>query len=475
MSWLAVPLVEWLFGLGAWSRPDTHAFLVESLGWLALGLLHRRVAKEGWAASLAWAPVLLVWAFVARWSWVAGAIGLPVMVVLVRVLDDGLRRWPVLLVPLLLVSGGTARLVELAAAPVADPLGELWHQLPDRRVESISAPPIVLITVDTLRADSQATMAAYKRFPVRWDHALSTSSWTVPALASAHTGLLPDEHGSGRGASGFTAIRADVPTLAELLEGEGYTTAAFVANPFASRQLGLARGFARWDNPDENAPHGYALIGGVEGDPRDATQVVDRALTWLETDAPERGFFLWVHLMDPHWPYLDLGPEELPRLVRKGETQLSKKDRQRFRLFYDAEVEHADAELLRLVRGLEGHGVFEGGVLVLTSDHGEEFWERGGWEHGHGHQPEVVDIAIGLSAPGWEPAARTDTASLIDIFAWVRGTPTRPERVVQGTLYGPQLETRVEGSVRTTTGWSGVDGSAVDVNEEALRRLGYLD
>lgn len=473
IPWLLVPLVEWLFGLGAWARPGADTFLLEALVWFALGLLHRRVAKTGWAASSAWAPVLLIWAAVARWSWPAALVGLPLTVIAVRVLDDGLRRWPVLVVPLVLLAGGVARVLELASAPVADPLGELRRQLPTPSIEPIDAPPVVFLTVDTLRADSQASMSAHQRFPVRWDRALSTSSWTVPALASLHTGLFPAEHGSGRGAVGFTAILPDVPTLAEELSDGGYTTAAFVANPFASRQLGLERGFQRWDHPDENAPHGFALTGGLESDPRDATQVVDRTIRWLEDDAPDRGFFLWVHLMDPHWPYGELGPEELPRMVREGEATVD--DRQGFRDAYDAEVQHTDTELLRLIAALEAHAVFDDGFVVLTSDHGEAFWERGVWEHGHDHAPEVVEVAIALSAPGWEPATRPEPASIVDLAAWLRGERVSSERLVQGTLYGPQLETRVDDGTWTTGPWSGVDGSAADVNEEALRRLGYVE
>ena len=473
ISWLLVPLVEWLYGLGAWSRPAADMLLLETLGWIGLGVLHKRVAKEGWAASLAWAPVLLIWCFVARWSWVAGAIGLPVTVVLVRVLDDILRRWPLGIFPLVFLAGGVARVLELAAAPVADPLGELVRQGAAQAVDPIDAPPVVILTVDTLRADSQAGMNAHARFPVRWNRALSTSSWTVPALASLHTGLWPSEHGSGRTEGGFSALDAAVPTLAEELGARGYTTAAFVTNPFASRQLGLERGFQLWDHPDENAPHGFALVGGVDPDPRDASAVVDRAEVWLAEDAPKRGFLLWVHLMDPHWPYGDLGPEELPRQVRDGEASVE--DRAGLRRAYDAEVDHADTELLRLLEALDDHGAFDDGVVVLTSDHGEEFWEHGAWEHGHSHAPEVVEVAIGLSAPGWEPGVRDEPASLVDVWAWVLGEPRRPERLVQGTLYGPQLETRVEGETWTTTGWTGVDGAAGDVNEEALRRLGYLD
>ncbi len=522
--WLLAFGLELALGWSSWALPATWRILAELGLFLCLGGLHAWRSPGRFLS----APALLLLGGVALagrpeglLSGVVFGLGLATCcVLLARVLEDGLKRVPWAGLPLVLLAALGARLVNLQLAPVADPVGELVAQLrPDASASGSSGPPIVWITVDTLRADHQVRMASHQRLAERgvsFDRGMSASSWTVPALGSLHTGVRPGQHGAGKAGGGFQGLSEQVPTVAERLAEQGYATAAFVANPFAGRSLGFARGFQVWRHPDEAAPQRLALMGGPSG-ARDAARVVDHALDWLE-DAPESGFFLWVHLMDPHLPY-EQAPESLFLAhvedahggIRAGRFTPSQAEKEALVAAYGAEVDHADAEILRLLDGLEQRGLLDRALIALTSDHGEEFWEHGGFEHGHSHHGEVVDVAVALSAPELSSAGAGvawlgDIASTSLAFAGLatpgidlrEPLPTERLALAEGTLYfgdkrsARRAETRwildVDQDVLYVEGAdAGADvgpllrsldqaaGAEAGVNEDALRALGYLD
>ncbi len=485
LSWVVIGALELSFAAHS-ASPPALAWAGAELGLFTLiGCVHAALTRGGWQGALSWPGALAVIALLARaelllpWARVAAVVlGLPIAAVLARVVHDLGRRLPLwaLTPALALAFALPIRLIPLGNGKVAKPRTRLLEDLQAPLIalkpapRPASGPPVVVLTVDTLRGDYAGKMSSFERMSSRgvaWTHAMSTASWTVPAVASIWTGLMPAEHGAGkRPNGGFSPIGRKNKTIAQELQGRGYRTAAFVVNPFVASSLGFRRGFDRWLNPDEQVHQPFALLGDVRSRPgRDGAQVIDHAVRWLE-DAPPRGWMLWVHLFDTHLPYTHL-PEGhpaaevlLPGPVRSGAMPATPALRKAIREGYSIEVNAVDVQIHRLLDALDARGFFEDGTLVFTSDHGEEFWEHRGYEHGHSHHREVTEIPLVLISPGVAPARGEGVASLIDIAPTLRAVtgsqpgpgegrdlrqPIEHERIAKaaGNLYGaPQTSAR---------------------------------
>ncbi len=295
--------------------------------------------------------------------------------------------------------------------------------------------PVILVVVDTLRPDHLG-MYGYER-PTSpgldawaeqgqvFDRAYSSSSWTLPAFATMFTSQYPVRHGAGtmltsgpraaddvRGRERFTGLDTAFPTLAEVFGAAGYRTGAVLSNPFLHENFGVSRGFQDYD---------YAAR-------RRADEIVDRSLDWIAAreGAP---FFLMVHFMDPHLPYDAPAPLrgrftaetssalEYPVArvhdVRRQMAEFSDADRQFVAAAYDEEIAYLDSEVVRLFESLQSRGVWENAIVLLTSDHGEELFEHGGFEHGHSFYDEVVRIPFLLWGAG--TGRRPEPVSLLDV------------------------------------------------------------
>lgn len=336
--------------------------------------------------------------------------------------------------------------------------------------ENTVGPPILLITVDTLRWDRAEAMASVQALASRgsyWKRASSTSSWTVPALSSLQTGLDARVHGATWDLTeGASAIPAEAPTLAEAFSAAGYSTAAWNVNPFVGQVFGLTRGFHRWRDPI-TTPSVPLILAGTPGLMRfDERPQVDSFNQWL-SDAPDGGWFAWLHLFGPHLPYLQL-PEGSPLTPFDDVEALREAEgarREAVIAAYDYEVDYTDQQVMRVLAALEEQGFWaRGGIVVFTSDHGEELWDHGGYEHGHSHHTEVVDVPLVVVGPGMTPGEiRQDPASLIDVaptllamadLPGIEGVDGRDLRASEdlrtlrahGTLYGP-----VQSSVLTSS------------------------
>ena len=318
-----------------------------------------------------------------------------------------------------------------------------------------NGPDLLLLSVDTLRVDAARDMAVYQRLAedgLTWDRAMSTSSWTLPALGSLQTGLLPQDHGAvclpGLDCQG---LHADVPTLAEDLRGAGYATAAVQTNAWGCGN-GLERGFGTHVPLGNATPQRLVLLGEPWGPaPITAERAVDAALRVAHRADRDRPLYLWVHLLDPHLPYLHsshAGQLVLLDFFVRGDYFPDEAARDELREGYAHEVAVADAELTRL---LDRWPRDRDRVVVLTADHGEEFWEHGAFGHGHSHHAEVVEVPLVLAGAGVPAGARSDTVSLRDVPATLRALagldprghdlrqvaePTRTA-AAQGTFFGP--------------------------------------
>jgi len=252
-------------------------------------------------------------------------------------------------------------------------------------------PSLVLLTLDTTRADYVGRSVAGKsltpsldalaRAGTRFSNALAPAPLTLPAHCSLMTGLNPPEHGVRD--NGVSSLPADVPTLAAVLSGRGYMTAAFVSSRVLDRRFGLDRGFGVYDD---------AMVAervGEQGYPeRGAGAVTDAALAWAAAVPRDRPYFLWVHYYDPHAPY------DPP-----GDWKGASRDER-----YAGEVAYMDREIGRLLASLPATP--GGRIVAAVGDHGEMLGEHGEKEHGNFVYRSALGVPLVLSGPG-VPAGRS--------------------------------------------------------------------
>lgn len=291
----------------------------------------------------------------------------------------------------------------------------------------------VLIVVDTLRADHLGTYGHDRDTTPHLDaraaqghvfeHAWSTSSWTLPSFGSMFTGQLPSRHQAGerlpRRPKLHKKLLKGTRTLAEELANRGYATGAIMNNPFLRPSTGLVRGFAHYDHESVNNER-----------IRRADEVVDLAISWMQGCGDEP-FFLVVHLFDPHMNYdpapshrgkftagvtskLSLPINQLKK-IRSGEIPLDHGDIEFLGAAYDEEIAAVDQEVERLLTWIETKGPGDS-VVLFTSDHGEELFEHGGFEHGHALWEEVLHVPLMVWGPGVQPGRTADSVSVADIM-----------------------------------------------------------
>jgi arylsulfatase A-like enzyme len=265
---------------------------------------------------------------------------------------------------------------------------------------------VVLITIDTLRAD-RLGVYGYERAPtspvldgwaksaVLFERAFSQAPWTVPSLGSLFTGRFPVEAGVYTNRGGITP---DLATLPELFRRQGFETASFNTHALLVNQSGgFRRGF-REVFPDAIRPEkrGQHKIPWTDTEPH--------LMRWLEEHAGEERFFLWIHDMDPHAP------------PTAGNPYLDKPGWHA----YDAEVRWVDEAIGRILAKLDALGIRDELLLVFTADHGEAFGEHGFRGHQDVMYDEVLRVPLILSYPGVERGLRiAQPVPLIDLFATI--------------------------------------------------------
>jgi choline-sulfatase len=259
-----------------------------------------------------------------------------------------------------------------------------------------TAPSVLLVTIDTLRADhigcyghgaaSTPTLDGLAARGTRFATAVAHAPLTAPSHASILTGLSPLGHGVRD--NGAYVLPPSVRSVAEDFRQAGYRTAGFVSGFPLKRRFGFDRGFETFD---DQLPRGKDArrTAYVE---RTADRTTDAALRWLEAarpaGSPGRPFFLWVHYYDPHAPY------EAPAEAAAGAASP-----------YDGEVAFVDAQLGRLLRRVEQLG--DGGptLVLVTADHGESLGEHGEDTHGIFLYDSTISVPFLLAGPG-VPAGR---------------------------------------------------------------------
>jgi arylsulfatase A-like enzyme/Tfp pilus assembly protein PilF len=247
--------------------------------------------------------------------------------------------------------------------------------------------PVVLVSIDTLRADhltlygyrrgATPHLDAFGREAVVFEDAYSHCPLTLPAHASMLTGLLPPRHGV-RDNAGFT-LAPEARTLAARLAGAGYATGAAVSSYVLRAGTGIARGFELYDDAIERD----ASREDMAEQQRDGAAAVDALLRWIEAQGG-RPFFAFLHLYEPHTPYAPPSPY-----------------RERFEgRPYDGEIAYADELVGRFLDRLRARGVLDRAIVAVTSDHGEGLGDHGEQEHGFLLYRETVRVPLVLRLPG---------------------------------------------------------------------------
>ncbi len=289
--------------------------------------------------------------------------------------------------------GGRGRPSALAAAILVGACGGVQEQAPHATETGPRRPSILLVTLDTTRADAIGPEASGVETPgfdalatrgLRFRQAYATVPETLPSHASMMTGLYPAGHSVRENAR---YLSADHSVLAERLERAGYRTAAFVSSFVLARRFGLARGFASYD---DELPAGQAE--------RSARETTDRALALLERERG-RQLFLWVHYFDPHAPYAPPEPFR-SRYARQP---------------YLGEVAAMDEQLGRLVLAFERQA--EGPrAIAVVSDHGESLGDHGESQHGNLVYQATMHVPLVLVGSGVAPGVSDSPVSTRRVF-----------------------------------------------------------
>jgi arylsulfatase A-like enzyme len=399
------------------------------------------------------------------------------------------------------VLGATARAGLLAASAIA--VAAVLHSAPveplparSREAGSSNRPDVVIVTLDTVRADhlslygyerdTTPRLEQLAREATLYTRAIASSDLTLSTHASLFTGMYARHHGARLGRfTGASRLSGRNATLAEILGQEGYRTLAVVGNPtYLAARYGLARGFEHYDDrrpvpfypdlppyllarplsaaleaiaPLDNsfraAPYGYRRAAEVN---REVEALLERAY------APEDPLFLFVNYMDAHTPYdppspFDrrypgrLAPEQDPPsmdalgAIRKLERELGEAERRHLVSQYDGEIAYVDHHLGRLFELLQELGIYEGSLIIVTSDHGEALGEHGLLGHGVSVYQNQVYVPLLIKFPEQrEPAIVDELVSTVDLLPTVLDMLGLPiPAPAEGTSLAPGASRRI--------------------------------
>ncbi len=312
-------------------------------------------------------------------------------------------------------------------------------------------PNVILISIDTLRADhvgasgygapTTTHVDRLARDSIVYRNAIAHAPTTLASHASILTSMLPTQHGASIARQ--SSLSAQVPTLAEVLAAEGYATASLNGGIQLDPIYGLDRGFDVYESVQPSDAAAQAL----EGPENRTSAVVAKAKTWIA--GVQQPFFLFLHSYEIHHPYTPeprhlaavsepyagslpdaIGMKHIRRIER-GRLSLDDADRRHIIATYDAEIRSADEALGELFGFLREKGLYEDTLIVFTSDHGEEFGEHGhmAW-HSHSLFDELLRVPLIVKLPAAERAGEV-------VEAQVRGIDVAPTVLAVAGLDAP--------------------------------------
>ncbi len=275
---------------------------------------------------------------------------------------------------------------------------------------------VVVVMIDTLRADHTAPYSKTRvqtpvfdkvaRDGALFERFSAVEDWTKPSCATMLTGLYPDTHKAQKEES---KLSSSIPMISEMLKKQGIATGAFIANGYVSGKFGFERGWDEYTN--------YIR----ESKATSAQHVFGDAAAWIEANK-DRRFYAYVHTIDPHVPYsppdefLQMYDKEpysgpiVPRQthlqledIKKDKIVLSDRDKERIVALYDGEISYHDKWFGGFLQKLSDLGLIEDTMIIVVSDHGEEFWDHGGVGHGHQIHQELIHVPFVVMWKGTIP------------------------------------------------------------------------
>ena len=312
------------------------------------------------------------------------------------------------------------------------------HRHPRQR-SSPAAPNVLLLVVDTLRADA---LGCYGATPspspaldrlaasgLRFEDVVAHAPWTVPSITSLLTGLYPRDHGvtiaddPSPDDTASSHLPRTIPTLATLAQRAGITTFGASSNPLIGPETGLADGFERFAQmPAADPVRRWASGRRLNAD----------LLEWIDDHRDVR-FFAYLHYMEVHSPYTTGSPpspappgsspdvcageaSRIGRRMRAGDPAPSPADVAYLRTLYLHAVSQWDRMLEELLRGIERRGLRDRTIVLVTADHGEEFVEHGYLGHGKQLFEESLRVPLVVVGPGIPRGHRREPVQLVDLL-----------------------------------------------------------
>jgi len=336
-------------------------------------------------------------------------------------------------------------------------------------------PNLLLVTIDTLRADhvgaygyglaSTPVLDGLARRGARFEHAESAVPLTGPSHSTILTGLYPPAHGVRDNVNFVLEPRH--PTLATRLKGLGYGTAAFVGAYPVAASLGFAQGFDEFEEGFHVSP-----VPG-EGAERPGNEVADSVIAWLAKSNRARPFFVWMHLYDPHAPY-------------KPPPPYSERFRERP---YDGEIAFADAQIGRVLQALLSDGRDKNTLVIAVADHGESLGEHGEGTHAVLIYEATLRIPLIMAGPGVAGSRvvheRVATVDIVPTAMSLLGFPPPPglagrdlrpalagERLHVEALYGESLFGRLNCRWSSLRSWTEGDWKLINGAKPELYDIG---
>jgi len=289
-------------------------------------------------------------------------------------------------------------------------------------------PNIIVYLIDTLRADHLGTYGydkpvspnidAFAAESFVFDNAVAQSAWTRASVASIFTGLEPHLH---RVNSFKDALPKSALTLAEILSGTSYRTAAFYSNPNVAAEFGFEQGFDV-----------FSAVGHKSH--RLSQKLNEQVFPFLRNDGANQCFFLYIHSNEPHAPFAppeqfkevfakdvprEMGQQSSLRKIR-WEPDPSPETSEQVMSLYDAEIASTDRSFGLLMEELKTLGLYDNSVIILVADHGEEFWDHGVLGHTHTLYSELLTVPLIIKEPGAAKGQRVpDLVQHVDLFSTV--------------------------------------------------------
>lgn len=274
-------------------------------------------------------------------------------------------------------------------------------------INTPTSPNVIIITIDTLRADrlgcygnKRNTSPNIDRFAqkgVLYENAISQAPWTLPSMMSMYTSLYPSHVGAKDIHSNFMN---ELLTLPEFMKNNFYNTIAVVSHIVVSKVYGFSQGFDTF-----NQKH-IAQVDEISSE-----IITQQAVEYISKNKAEK-FFLWVHYFDPHqnyrnhaeYNYSDGYAGPLPanldnEKLNEMTSSLNEKDIEYVKSVYDEEIAYTDKHIGRLLDSIDKFGLGNDTIIILTSDHGEEFMERGRFGHGTSLYRELTHVPLIIYNP----------------------------------------------------------------------------